>query len=140
MTINRTELLAHTATVRTQKILAVQPIVVETDVRLLPLEVKVTAPTDGDGLPVIVFSHGYEWSMDAYEPLAQHWADAGFIVVQPTHLDSRRYGIALDDPAFPNIWRTRISDLHAVIDSLADIINQVPTLAGRADTDQLAVV
>jgi pimeloyl-ACP methyl ester carboxylesterase len=121
-------------------IMSVRPLVVDTADRLLSLQVKVTAPTTGTSLPVIVFSHGYEWSMDAYEPLAHRWAEAGFIVVQPTHLDSRRHGIALDDDAFPDIWRVRIADLHAIIDSLATIVDQVPTLRPRTNLDQLAVV
>ena len=138
MTTQKTEALPSPSLAR--PIMSVRSLVIDTIDRLLPLQVKVTAPTAGESLPVIVFSHGYEWSMDAYEPLAHRWAEAGFIVVQPTHLDSRRYGIALDDDTFSDIWRSRITDLHAIIDALATIIEQVPTLSTRADIRRIAVV
>lgn len=57
--------------------------------------------------------------MDGYEPLVDRWAAAGFVVVQPTHLDSRRHGIGFDGPRFGTIWRVRIADLHAVLDQLS---------------------
>jgi dienelactone hydrolase len=78
--------------------------------------------------------------MDGYEPLADRWAAAGFVVVQPTHLDSRRNGIGFDDPRFAIIWRVRIADVHAVLDHLGDILGQVPDLPPRVDRDRVAVV
>ncbi|ABS03687.1 alpha/beta hydrolase family protein [Kineococcus radiotolerans] len=108
--------------------------------RGLDLQVKVTAPLEGANLPVIVFSHGNAWSMDGYEPLVDRWAAAGFVVIQPTHLDSRRRRIGFDDPRFATIWRVRIADLHAVLDHLDDIVDQVPGLPERVDAGRIAVV
>ncbi|MEU9671928.1 MULTISPECIES: alpha/beta hydrolase family protein [Streptomyces] len=123
-------------------IVAVKPITVPVPApgRSVDLQVKVTAPLTGRNLPVIVFSHGNAWSMDGYEPLVDRWAAAGFVVVQPTHLDSRRHGIGWDDPRFATIWRVRIADLHAVLDGLGGILAQAPGLADRADLDRVAVV
>ncbi len=123
-------------------IVAVKPIPVPVPApgRSVDLQVKVTAPLTGRNLPVIVFSHGNAWSMDGYEPLVDRWAAAGFVVVQPTHLDSRRNGIGWDDPRFATIWRVRIADLHAVLDGLGGILAQAPGLADRADLDRVAVV
>ena len=90
-----------------QRTLAVKPIAVPFDGRDVDLQVKATAPRQGNNLPVIVFSHGNAWSMDGYEPLVDRWAAAGFVVVQPTHLDSRRNAIGFDDPRFQSIWRVR---------------------------------
>ncbi|WP_078113998.1 chlorophyllase [Gordonia sp. IITR100] len=104
------------------QIVAVKPIVVPTSDRPFPLTVKVTAPVTGEHLPVLVFSHGNAWSMDGYAPLVDRWAASGFVVVQPTHLDSRRYGIGFDDPRFASIWSTRVQDAHAVIDHLDEIL------------------
>ncbi|MER5558985.1 alpha/beta fold hydrolase [Streptomyces sp. NPDC002506] len=123
-----------------QRIVAVKPITVPAPDRGAELQVKVTAPLSGRHLPVIVFSHGNAWSLDGYEPLVDRWAAAGFVVVQPTHLDSRRNGIGWDDPRFATIWRVRIADLHAVLDHLDDIVVQVDGLAPRVDRERVAVV
>ncbi|MFJ3598485.1 MULTISPECIES: alpha/beta hydrolase family protein [unclassified Streptomyces] len=123
-----------------RRVVAVKPIPVPAPDRGVDLQVKVTAPLTGRNLPVIVFSHGNAWSMDGYEPLVDRWAAAGFVVVQPTHLDSRRNGIGWDDPRFATVWRVRISDLHAVLDGLGGILAQVPGLEDRADLGRVAAV
>ncbi|MEV6472834.1 chlorophyllase [Streptomyces sp. NPDC051657] len=125
---------------RDQRIVAVKPITVPAPGRSIDLQVKVTAPLSGHGLPVIVFSHGNAWSLDGYEPLVDRWAAAGFVVVQPTHLDSRRNGIGWDDPRFATVWRVRIADLHAVLDGLGDILARAGGLEARVDHERLAVV
>ncbi|GHB35664.1 hypothetical protein GCM10010331_23820 [Streptomyces xanthochromogenes] len=123
-----------------QRIIAVKPITVPAPDRGVDLQVKVTAPLSGRNLPVIVFSHGNAWSLDGYEPLVDRWAAAGFVVVQPTHLDSRRNGIGWDDPRFATIWRVRIADLHAVLDGLDGVLAQVDGLATRVDRGRTAIV
>jgi dienelactone hydrolase len=122
-----------------QQTIAVKPIAVPSDGRDVALQVKVTMPRHGDDLPVIVFSHGNAWSMDGYEPLVDRWATAGFVVVQPTHLDSRRHGIGFDDSRFQTIWRVRIADLHAVLDHLPHIVGDAG-LADRVDLSRVALV
>ncbi|GEK01016.1 alpha/beta fold hydrolase [Streptomyces sp. ATE26] len=120
------------------QIVSVKPIVVPAPGRGIDLPVKVTAPPSGQALPVIVFSHGNGWSLDGYEPLVDRWAAAGFVVVQPTHLDSRRNAIGWDDPRFATVWRVRIADLHAILDNLGDILAQAG-LETRADRERIAV-
>lgn len=122
-----------------QQTIAIKPIAVPSDGRDVDLEVKVTAPTHGGDLPVIVFSHGNAWSMDGYEPLVDRWAAAGFVVVQPTHLDSRRNAIGFDDPRFRTIWQVRIADLHAVLDHLDEVVGQAG-LTDRVDVSRVALV
>lgn len=119
--------------------ISVKPIPVPAPGRSIDLQVKVTAPWSGQNLPVIVFSHGNAWSLDGYEPLVDRWAAAGFVVVQPTHLDSRRNAIGWDDPRFATIWRVRIADLHAILDNLGDILAQAG-LETRVDREHIAVV
>lgn len=121
------------------QIVSVKPIPVPAPGRGIDLQVKVTAPRSGQNLPVIVFSHGNAWSLDGYEPLVDRWAAAGFVVVQPTHLDSRRNAIGWDDPRFATIWRVRIADLHAILDNLGDILAQAG-LETRVDRERTAVV
>ena len=128
---------------------AIQASVPVVSVRSLPLsasngrgedlQVRVSAPVQGDALPVIVFSHGFGSSMDAYGPLADYWAAHGFVVVQPTHLDSSRLALASDDPRRKDFWRFRVADIRRVLDELAAMIAAVPGLGERADTFRIAV-
>ena len=128
-----------TSTVPAAPISSVKPVELPAPDRPAPLLVRVTAPLHGDRLPVVVLSHGNGWSMDGYAPLAEHWAGAGFVVVQPTHLDSRSRGLGHDDPGFADIWRWRIADLTAVLDHLDVVAAALPGLAGRLDPDRVAV-
>lgn len=117
---------------------SVRPVVLAAPERGTDLQVRVSAPLDGDRLPVVVFSHGFGWSMDGYTPLADFWATHGFVVVQPTHLDSTAHALAPDDPRTPEIWRWRVDDLVRVIDDLDLIERAVPGLAGRVDQSRIA--
>jgi dienelactone hydrolase len=120
-------------------IVSVKPIVLAAPERGRDLELRVSAPVSGDALPVVLFAHGFGWSLDGYAPLVDHWAAAGFVVIQATHLDSRRYGIAPGDPRFGGIWRTRIADLRRMLDELDRLVAAVPGLAGRMDPARVAV-
>ncbi|WP_329569424.1 alpha/beta hydrolase family protein [Streptomyces sp. NBC_01361] len=120
-------------------VISAKPVVLPAPGRGEDVQVRVSAPATGTDLPVIVFSHGFGWSMDGYAPLADHWAAHGFVVVQPTHLDSRTLGIPADDPRTPRIWRIRIEDLTRALDGLDVLEAAVPGLAGRVDHDRIAV-
>ncbi|MYX39932.1 alpha/beta fold hydrolase [Streptomyces sp. SID89] len=118
-------------------VISVKPATLSAPDRGDDLRVRVTAPTTGRDLPVVVFSHGMTLTMDDYAPLADFWAAHGFVVVQPTHLDS--LGLAPDDRRTPLIWRIRTDDLTGVLDRLGTVEAQVPGLAGRVDHDRIAV-
>jgi hypothetical protein len=120
-------------------VISVRPIVLSAPERGADLQVRVSAPTAGDNLPVIVFSHGFSQSMDGYDPLVRFWAEHGFVVVQPTHLDSRTLAVTPDDPRYPEIWRIRINDLTSVLDQLDTLLAAVPGLAERVDTGRIAL-
>ncbi|WP_425570930.1 alpha/beta hydrolase family protein [Rugosimonospora acidiphila] len=120
-------------------VVSVKPIALPAPGRGADLEVRVSAPTTGRDLPIIVFSHGYGWSMDGYAPLADFWAARGFVVVRPTHLDSRTLDLPADDPRTPLIWRHRVEDLKRVLDRLDLLEAAVPGLAGRFDSSRIAV-
>jgi pimeloyl-ACP methyl ester carboxylesterase len=102
------------------------------------LQLRLSAPVLGDGLPIIVFSHGFGSSMDGYAPLADYWAARGFVVIQPTHLDAKRLGLAQDDPRQPLIWRTRVDDIRRILDNLDAIEARAPDLKGRANNELVA--
>lgn len=120
-------------------IVSVKPVVLQAPGRGDDLQVRISAPVTGERLPVILFSHGNGWSLDGYAPLADFWASHGFVVVQPTHLDSRTLGLSHADARFPQIWRIRVEDLARCLDELPTLVAAVPGLAGRVDADRIAV-
>ncbi len=119
-------------------VVSVAPVALESPGRRHDLHVRVSAPVTGTDLPIVLFSHGNGWSLDGYAPLTAFWASHGFVVVQPTHLDSRRLGTRMDDPGFADIWRTRVDDLVRVLDQLDTVESSVPGLAGRVDRTRIA--
>jgi len=118
--------------------ISVRPVVLPAPGRGEDLRVRVSTPMAGRDLPIVVFSHGFGFSMDGYGPLADFWAAHGFVVVQPTHLDSVSLGLAPDDSRIPRIWRYRIEDLTRVLDELDLIEASVPGLGGRVNRDRIA--
>ncbi len=127
---------ADAGTDATTPIISVRPVTLAAPNRGQDLRVRVSAPTTGRDLPVVVFSHGMTLTMDNYAPLAGFWAARGFVVIQPTHLDS--LGLAPDDPLTPLIWRIRTDDLTGILDQLSVIEAAVPGLAGRVDHGRIA--
>ncbi len=118
--------------------ISVRPVILPAPGRGEDLQVRVSTPATGGDLPLVVFSHGFGFSMDGYGPLADHWAANGFVVVQPTHLDSATLGLAPDDPRTPRIWRYRVEDFVRVLDGLDLIEASVPGLTGRIDRGRIA--
>lgn len=103
-----------------------------------PLELRVTAPANGDKLPIVLLSHGYGPSnyipsKDGYAPLVQFWAERGFVVIQPTHASSRVGGLPSDSTGAPFFWRERVEEMKAILDQLPEIERQAPAVAGRMD-------
>ncbi len=121
------------------QVISVRPVVLPAPRRGDDLQVRVSAPLTGRDLPIVVFSHGFGWSMDGYGPLADAWASQGLVVIQPTHLDSSTFGLAAEDPRTPDIWIHRIEDLVRILDELDRIGAALPGLAGRIDRTRIAV-
>jgi len=121
-----------------ERVVSVAPVRLDAPGRPLPLDARVSAPVTGQTLPVLLFSHGNGWSLDGYAPLTTFWASRGFVVVQPTHLDSRRDGIRFDHPGFGQVWTERHADLVRTMDQLETIEHAVPGLSGRIDHDRVA--
>lgn len=119
-------------------IVSVKPITLPAPERGDDLTLRLSAPLSGSGLPIILFSHGYGESLSGYGPLTDYWASQGFIVLQPTYLDSRSMGLSEDDPRRPGIWRQRAADAVSILDHLTEILGHVPGLAGRVDTTKIA--
>jgi pimeloyl-ACP methyl ester carboxylesterase len=103
------------------------------------LQVRLSAPLHGNSLAIIIFSHGNGQSHHGYGPLINYWAGQGFVVIQPTHLDSRSLGLPPDDPRRPDFWRHREQDLLCVLDELDRIERATPAIQGRLDRTRISV-
>lgn len=118
---------------------SISQVTLSSETRGLPLELRVTAPVSGDGLAVILLSHGhgpslYLPSKDGYGPLVNFLAEHGFVVIQPTHLNSKIAGLDADAPGGPLFWRSRIEDMTLI----RAVVRRCT--AGDADsTGQLAI-
>ncbi|MGW6057360.1 alpha/beta hydrolase family protein [Streptomyces sp. NPDC055189] len=118
-------------------IASVKPLVLPAPQRGDDLQVRVSAPVTGADLPIVLFAHGFGSNLDGYAPLVDHWAAHGFVVIQTTHLDSKRYDIAADDPRTPHMWRYRVQDMKRILDDLDILEASVPGLAGRVDHSRI---
>lgn len=134
------------------EVISVSPVLLLSQGREHELQVRVSAPLRGTSLPIIIFSHGFGSSMDAYAPLVTYWAARGFVVIQPTYLDSKTLNpnpkadhnesikAYLDNPLKTKMWRLRVEDLKLTLDQLDLIEDSVPGLKGRLDKDSIALV
>ena len=113
--------------------LSVSPVRLDMPGRDRPLELRVSAPVEGTGLPVILLSHGhgpslYLPSKDGYGPLVTFYSERGFAVIQPTHASSRVGGLGEDAPGAPLFWRERVMEMKLILDRLDAIEARVPGL------------
>ncbi|MCM2416400.1 chlorophyllase [Streptomyces sp. RKAG290] len=114
-------------------VVSVKPVVLPAPERGADLHVRVSAPATGHDLPIVLFAHGFGSNLDGYAPLVDHWAAHGFVVMQATHLDSKRLHLAGEDPRKPQVWRHRVEDMKRILDGLDVLEAAVPGLAGRVD-------
>ncbi|MGW4849010.1 alpha/beta hydrolase family protein [Nocardia brasiliensis] len=120
-------------------IISVKPVVLPAPDRGEDLQVRISAPIKGIGLPVLVLAHGFGKSMSSYDPLVDFWAAHGFVVVQPTFLDSRTLGLTPEDARYQHIWEIRVQDVRRVLDELDRVLAAVPGLGARIDPERIAV-
>lgn len=127
-------------------VVSVGPIVLPAPGRPVALQVRVSAPVIGRGLPIVLLSHGHGSSnnlssLNGYGPLASYWAARGFVVIQPTHLSSATLRGVVDPngPEGALFWRSRAEDMTRLLDALDAIEEAVPGLSGRVDRGRVAV-
>ncbi|WP_434441147.1 alpha/beta hydrolase family protein [Lentzea sp. E54] len=125
-------------------VFTVSPVVLGVPGRPVDLQLKASWPAEGDELPILLLSHGHGYSnhlssLNGYAPLANHWAEQGFAVLQPTHLSSRTLNLPADTPGAPLFPRARAEDMTRILDRLDDIEKAVPQLRGRLDRDRVVV-
>jgi len=126
-------------------VVSVSPVVLSAPGRAVELQIRVSAPTTGRDLPIILLSHGHGRSnnlssLNGYGPLANFWAAHGFVVIQPTHLDSKTLSLDPNGPEGSLFWRSRVQDMKRILDQLDLIEASVPELSGRLDRSRIGVV
>jgi predicted dienelactone hydrolase len=128
------------------QVLSIHPIVLPAAERAIALQTRITAPVAGEGLPILLLSHGhgpsnFVSSLYGYAPLANYYAARGFVVVQPTPLDSKTLPFrSSDHPEAPLFWRSRVEDMTRILDQLDTLERAVPAIAGRIDRSKVAVI
>lgn len=124
---------------------SISPVRLYSKGRPQPLELRITAPTEGTNLSIILFSHGdgpslYIPSKDGYGPLVNFYAEHGFVVIQPTHANSKVAGYSHEMPGAPLFWRTRVEEMKLILDQLEEMEAALPLLKGRLDKESISVV
>lgn len=125
-------------------VVSVSPVVITTSERPVDLQMRISFPSTGDNLPIILLSHGQGQSnnlssLNGYGPLATFWAAHGFIVIQPTHLSSKTLSLGPKTSGAPLFWRSRVEDMKSILDQLGNVEASVPAIAGRLDRSRVAV-
>ncbi|BDH85018.1 alpha/beta hydrolase family protein [Lactococcus lactis] len=125
-------------------IFSISPITLTVPNRVVDLQIRVSGPTTGNNFPVILLSHGlghsnYLSSLHGYAPLVDFLASQGFVVIQPTHLDSNTLAI---DPKTTEVpfWKSRVDDMSTILDNLEVIEELVPQISNKLDKDKVAVI
>ena len=115
------------------------------------LHLRIFYPNDPGPYPVIVFSHGAGGSDSCCDALTRHWATYGYVTLQPTHDDSTlpRRNTGEENVNFveavrdalkkPALWQSQPRDISFLVDSLAELQNQIPQLADKIDADHIGV-
>lgn len=93
----------------------------------------------------MLISHGhgpslYIPSKDGYAPLRDFYASHGFVVVQPTHLNSKVAGLPPNSEGGPLFWQSRAKDMMAIIDRLDEIEKKSTFLTGRLNKEAITLV
>lgn len=104
------------------------------------LPLRIAYPVTAGSYPVIVFSHGGGSSKDHYSLLADHWAAHGYVVILPTHQDSRSLGFSIRQAPGEEVLQitnTRRLDMRHILDSFDEIETSVPGLNGKMDPQRL---
>jgi hypothetical protein len=126
-------------------IISFSPVILPVAGRHADLEMKVSAPSTGNNLPVMLLSHGHGRSnflssYRGYGPLVDFFAANGFVVIQPTHQNSKTLALDPSLPEAPLFWSSRPTDMRQILNNLDNIISTVPGLSGRVDKTNVVAI
>ncbi len=131
------------------------------EARARGIECRVYYPESGTSLPLIVFSHGFGADRTAFEVVARHWAQGGYVVVLPSHIDGAGKSAGKSLPPAPAVQsagqpapvasrlqsmlgdpvktENRVEDVLLVMSETAQLVAAVPALKNRIDTGRIGV-
>jgi fermentation-respiration switch protein FrsA (DUF1100 family) len=118
----------------------VSDIVLRDDTQAKDLPLRVAYPNARGKFPVVVLSHGGGASKDDYTRAGDHWVSHGYVVIAPTHKDSKSLGFDMakaGGPGMAQVMTSRIDDMRFVAAHLNDIAARVPGMGARMNTQQL---
>lgn len=101
------------------------------------MALRIVYPDQGGPYPIIVFSHGTFSSSDKYNLVVEFWAERGYVVILPNHLDANYGIIPSKTEDMIRIIHTRISDMSFILDNLDAIEGQNPGLKGKLNRNQI---
>ena len=101
------------------------------------MSLRIVYPDQGGPYPIIVFSHGTFSSGDKYNLVVEFWAERGYVVILPNHLDANYGIIPSKTEDMIRIIHTRISDMSFILDNLDVIEVQNPGLKGKLNRYQI---
>ncbi len=104
------------------------------------MSLRIVYPDQGGPYPIIVFSHGTFSSSDKYNLVVEFWAERGYVVILPNHLDANYGIIPSKTEDMIRIIHTRISDMSFILDNLDAIEGQNPGLNGHSIGTQVVLV
>lgn len=111
------------------------------------IPIKVYYPEHlSSSLPLIIFSPGYGGNREGYAYLGRGWANAGYIVMVPTHAGSDNIALrtnalrGVEDAAqaFQN-QTLRTGDIHFLISSIKEIEHQIRAIKGKIDRKRIGM-
>ncbi len=112
--------------------------------RQLPL--KIYYPQATGLFPVIIFSHGAGGSKEAFTSLSTFLASCGYICIHPTHYGNnvnilRESGMQEVKKYVydPQRWQVRPLDITFIIDSFAQLHQQIPALKALMDSSRIGI-
>jgi len=129
----------------TNPVITLSPLVMPVSNRPADMHLKISAPVNGNNLPIVILSHGhgastYLSSLRGLAPLTEFFSSKGFIVIQPTHPDSKLLSLDPNGPEGPLFLKSRANDMHFILDNLDQILKTVPGLENRADKSNIAAI
>jgi dienelactone hydrolase len=134
-------------------LLAAGPVPAESDAQVMTIDpvvlrdgsanglvVRISFPSDGHKLPIVILSHGNRLSREDYQPLVLALARAGYLVVQPDHADASVAGFPPPGAQPDDVWKTRVDQVRWLAAHPGAPARGVPALRGRVDASRIAIV